>query len=184
MSCSVFNQTVYIGVWRSAFEGEILECIYWGINSWLFWFELEGARPGGNNHSPGDGVGLCSCLFSSRCSVSVCGGNRKGKLEQCKVRSVISALKHPWPLQCPLAVLVHRMGETRGAQRRRSTLWMLFTHLNLFILFTGRPVFYLRIQHAINIYFIFCFVLFLPWDGSMENTRCGPMFFIHTCCEL
>lgn len=39
-----------------------------------------------------------------------------------KVRSGISAWGSPPPLQSPLAVLVHRMGETRGAQRRRSTL--------------------------------------------------------------
>lgn len=38
---------------------------------------------------------------------------------------------------------------------------MLFTHLNLFILFIGRPVFYLRIQHAIYIYFYFWFVFLL-----------------------
>lgn len=39
---------------------------------------------------------------------------------------------------------------------------MLFTHLNLFILFISRPVFYLRIQHAIYIFFIFgCFFLLL-----------------------
>lgn len=33
MSCSVFNPTVYIGAWRSVFEGELSECIYWGMNS-------------------------------------------------------------------------------------------------------------------------------------------------------